>query len=201
MARRLRHAAGGVGEAVRRGPAPLRGAQEADRGGSQGGRRGRGRDACDLLVHPGGDRRRGRRHAGLRRGARRAAREADRRGLTEPVRPARRDEGAAPINGTAPSSWSGRVGEVRGIVAPHLEGSGRRRRCREVERAAGRRVDPRPRQHRRELRVLRQLEHGLGAVDPGGLVPGHRLVLDGAPLHDHEPLARMGLAERIDAGE
>ena len=41
VARRLRQAARGVGAAVRRGPDPLRGSQEAGRGGPQG--RGRGR--------------------------------------------------------------------------------------------------------------------------------------------------------------
>ena len=80
VARGLRRPARGVGEAVRRGPGPLRGAPQADRGRQGGRRRGCGRwqllqrrrcRSADAAEH--------RRHAGQRRGPRRAAGQARRR--------------------------------------------------------------------------------------------------------------------------
>ena len=88
LARGLREAARGVGAAVRRGPRPLGGPPQADR---RGRRRPRPRPAPTATAPAGRDARPdvhaprptpGRGHARLRRGARRAAREAHRRLLS-----------------------------------------------------------------------------------------------------------------------
>ena len=189
VARGLRVAARDLGEAVRGGPGPLRGARQAGPAGAGRGGRGDGGD----VVHLG---HRGlRRHAGLGRGAGGAAGEA--RGRSRVVAPAPAEAPSGDTPGGA-SAVSGR-GTTRALACGHDRAQ---RAARAGGRAGGRRLlvrrgpaRRRPRRPRRPRPRARRAAVRRVADPDAHAEPAGRLRRD-APVHRPGPGAGPAVVRR-----